>query len=146
MSDKLILFDDEKIIYQWKNPSSKTDRIRHNEAEEYAVVERKEASSGICIYAKFNDEWSPNPWSARALVRQILAENKRLRNILDQTIETFGGEPVQGAGQWETGLFCGLEDRNITDRYDACRYGYDKALDKVQEWIIDEIEDSLKQE
>lgn len=89
MSKQLIVLDDEKIIYQWKNPSSRTDRIKHNEAKEYAVVEIKEASSGICIYAKFNDDWSPNPWSARALVRQILAQNKRLRETLELAKKRF---------------------------------------------------------
>lgn len=33
---------------------------------------------------------------------------------------------------------CGLEDRGITDRYEACRYGFDKAIDQVAE-IIDGI-------
>ena len=29
------------------------------------------------------------------------------------------------------GMGCGLEDRNITDRYEAMRYGWDEALDAV---------------
>lgn len=71
-------------------------------------------------------------------------ENKRLKSTIEQAIETMGGEPVQGNGEWETGMFCGLEDRAIQDRYIACRYGYDSALEKVQEWIIDEFEQALK--
>lgn len=38
----------------------------------------------------------------------------------------------------ELGMGCGLEDRNITDRYEAMRYGWDKALDRVAE-IIDDL-------
>lgn len=30
----------------------------------------------------------------------------------------------------EQGMGCGLEDRGITDRYEACRYGYQEALDQ----------------
>lgn len=30
----------------------------------------------------------------------------------------------------EQGMGCGLEDRGITDRYEAMRYGYDEALDQ----------------
>lgn len=29
------------------------------------------------------------------------------------------------------GMGCGLEDRNITDRYEAMRYGFDEALDQM---------------
>lgn len=33
----------------------------------------------------------------------------------------------------EQGMGCGLEDRNITDRYDAMYHGWDRALDKCAE-------------
>ena len=59
-------------------------------------------------------------------------------------VNRMDDSPVQACGEWQTGLFCGLEDRNITDRYDACMYGYDKALERVQEWIIDEIEAAIE--
>ena len=35
----------------------------------------------------------------------------------------------------ERGMGCGLEDRGITDRYDAMRYGWDEAIDAVAERI-----------
>lgn len=35
---------------------------------------------------------------------------------------------------WQ-GMGCGLEDRNITDRYEAMRYGWEAALDRVAEDI-----------
>ena len=34
------------------------------------------------------------------------------------------------------GMGCGLEDKNITDRYEAMRYGWDNALDRFAE-ILD---------
>lgn len=36
------------------------------------------------------------------------------------------------------GMGCGLEDRNITDRYEAMRYGFDEAVDQMVH-IIDGI-------
>lgn len=36
------------------------------------------------------------------------------------------------------GMGCGLEDRNITDRYEAMRYGFDEALDQMAT-ILDSI-------
>ncbi|MGH8422029.1 MAG: Lar family restriction alleviation protein [Pseudomonas fluorescens] len=35
----------------------------------------------------------------------------------------------------EQGMGCGLEDRGITDRYEACRYGFDEALDQFAQMI-----------
>jgi hypothetical protein len=35
----------------------------------------------------------------------------------------------------EQGMGCGLEDRGITDRYEAMRYGWDEALDKAVESV-----------
>ena len=31
------------------------------------------------------------------------------------------------------GMGCGIEDRGITDRYEACEYGWDEALDRAYE-------------
>ena len=61
----------------------------------------------------------------------------------ENAIKQMQDKPVQAQGEWEQGLMCGLEDMSIDDRHMACRHGYDKALDKVQEWIIDEIEAAL---
>jgi hypothetical protein len=44
-------------------------------------------------------------------------------------------EPVAWEMDWPEysydGMGCGLEDRNITDRYDAMKYGWDEALEHV---------------
>lgn len=47
------------------------------------------------------------------------------------------GEPVEFdyPDFHEQGMGCGLEDRNITDRYEAMRYGWDEALERVAENI-----------
>lgn len=34
---------------------------------------------------------------------------------------------------------CGLEDRNITDRYDAMRYGWDEAIELCAERLPEEL-------
>lgn len=35
----------------------------------------------------------------------------------------------------QSAMGCGLEDRGITDRYDAMRYGWDEAIDRVAERV-----------
>ncbi len=46
-------------------------------------------------------------------------------------------------GDYQTGLFCGLKDRDITDRYDACMYGFNKAVERVLEWAQGIVEESI---
>lgn len=73
-----------KVLYHWKNPALRQDRCINNEAKEFIVEECKEASSGVVIWGKFNGEWSCNPWSCRALIRQLTEENKKLQTKLDR--------------------------------------------------------------
>ena len=35
----------------------------------------------------------------------------------------------------QAGLFCGVEDRDLRDRYDGARYGYEDALERCEEFI-----------
>ena len=44
---------------------------------------------------------------------------------------------------YQQGLFCGLEDRDITDRYDACMYGFEKAVERVTEWAQGMVEAAI---
>lgn len=37
------------------------------------------------------------------------------------------------------GMGCGLEDRGITNRYEAMRYGWDQAIDRVAEMLPDPL-------
>ena len=37
----------------------------------------------------------------------------------------------------ESAMGCGLEDRNITDRYEAMQYGWDEAISRVSECLPD---------
>lgn len=60
-----------------------------------------------------------------------------------KALENMKLPAVECSGDWQTGMFCGLEDRNITDRYEACMFGYEKALEKVEEWILSNIEQAI---
>lgn len=40
---------------------------------------------------------------------------------------------------YSEGMGCGLEDRNITDRYEAMLYGWECALDAVSETLPEKI-------
>lgn len=39
--------------------------------------------------------------------------------------------PPEPAGEYYTGLHCGIEDRDIYDRYEAANYGWESAFEYV---------------
>lgn len=43
-------------------------------------------------------------------------------------------------GEYYTGLACGIEDRDITDRYEAAEHGWNKAFDYIDSIIGPAIE------
>ncbi|WP_374503033.1 hypothetical protein [Zoogloea sp.] len=69
---------------------------------------------------------------------ELIAERDALSAKL---AELEGQEPVEI--DWpeyhHEGMGCGLEDRDITDRYEAMRHGWDCALDRVAEVMPDKI-------
>ncbi len=40
----------------------------------------------------------------------------------------------------EQSMGCGLEDQGIIDRYEACRYGYEQALEDVNNNVVKDLE------
>ena len=59
-----------------------------------------------------------------------------LVGALKDALKDMESDAVQCNGEWQQGLFCGLEDVGTTDRYEACMHGYEAALSKVQEWVL----------
>lgn len=43
------------------------------------------------------------------------------------------------------GMGCGLEDRGITDRYEAMQYGWDEAIERCASEVIDPIFEHIEQ-
>ncbi|ENR4937125.1 hypothetical protein ACEVQM_005042 [Klebsiella pneumoniae] len=62
---------------------------------------------------------------------QLAAENVALKQIID-SVTNLDNEPQYH----DEGMGCGLEDRGITDRYDACRYGWDEAMERIYGEVI----------
>jgi hypothetical protein len=54
-------------------------------------------------------------------------ESLRLRAALEQARAALNGEPEYH----HQGMGCGLEDRNISDRYDAMAHGWECAIERV---------------
>ncbi|HDZ0424347.1 hypothetical protein [Klebsiella pneumoniae] len=62
---------------------------------------------------------------------QLAAENVAMKQIID-SVTNLDNEPQYH----DEGMGCGLEDRGITDRYDACRYGWDEAMERIYGEVI----------
>ncbi len=43
----------------------------------------------------------------------------------------------------EAGMGCGIEDRGITDRYEACKHGYESAVEDCDNDVISPLKDKL---
>jgi hypothetical protein len=43
----------------------------------------------------------------------------------------------------DEGMGCGLEDRNITDRYEAMAFGWEQAMGRVESEIISHTQEIL---
>ncbi|HBY6896443.1 TPA: hypothetical protein MI535_01910 [Klebsiella pneumoniae] len=63
--------------------------------------------------------------------QQLAAENVEMKQIID-SVTNLDDEPQYH----DEGMGCGLEDRGITDRYDACRYGWDEAMERIYGEVI----------
>ncbi len=61
----------------------------------------------------------------------LALENVAMKQIVD-TVTNLDNEPQYH----DEGMGCGLEDRGITDRYDACRYGWDEAMERIYGEVI----------
>ncbi|MEI2304625.1 hypothetical protein PU690_16985 [Klebsiella pneumoniae] len=78
-------------------------------------------------------------WKGRSVEMDKLAaenvalalENVAMKQIVD-SVTNLDNEPQYHA----EGMGCGLEDRGITDRYDACRYGWDEAMERIYGDVI----------
>lgn len=57
-------------------------------------------------------------------ITALEADNARLRAVIDE----MATDP---AGEYYTGLRCGIEDRNITCRYEAAEYGWQEAFEYI---------------
>ena len=83
---------------------------------------------------------------AIAVVEKALMQEQEPTNIErhEANIQKFLGapqqpeqEPVAFEMDWPDyhaeAMGCGLEDRNITDRYEAMQYGWDEAIERIAE-------------
>ena len=67
---------------------------------------------------------------------KLIAAAPELLAALQAILKGPIDEPqIDLSGEYETGLFCGLEDRDLqADAYGACRYGFEAGVERALEW------------
>lgn len=78
-------------------------------AQEYAVCADPNANAGLIVYGKYNDNWRPNPWSTRFLIRILLEKigitivdgQVNVRPIPNTTIIPAYGDRKQYVIYWD---------------------------------------------
>lgn len=68
------------IIYRFTPKPNDNITGEDDIADEYVVEQNDDAYAGLVIYGKYQGRWVTNP-SARAVVRQLLIESKRLVGV-----------------------------------------------------------------
>ncbi|ENA3458124.1 hypothetical protein ABGN33_000028 [Yersinia enterocolitica] len=64
-------------------------------------------------------------------IEQLAGENAVMKQVID-SVTDLDNEPKYHS----EGMGCGLEDRGITDRYDAMQHGWDCAMERVYGEVI----------
>ena len=80
----------------------------------------------------------------QARIDRLEGEKRELVEGMKEAVREMQNDAILCRNDWRTGMFCGLEDRQITDRYNAADYGVEHTLEKVQERIIGPIEALIK--
>jgi len=78
-----------------------------------------------------------------ATIARLEAENERMREAISGALGSLDGEPEYH----DQGMGCGLEDRNIIDRYEAMQHGWECAMERVYSenvsWAKDQLSSAL---
>lgn len=70
-------------------------------------------------------------------------ENARLREALQRIANCTDAPDIDPVGEIRVGLHCGVEDRNLADRYEGADYGYSCGVERTLEWASNEAKHAL---
>jgi hypothetical protein len=93
-----------------------------------------------------------NAWKAKALAQEDYSgryfDMKAKAERYEKALSEWGEfrEEFKRIQYHRDGMGCGLEDGYITDKYVACEYGWDRALDKVAELMPEALSTAALQE
>ena len=88
--------------------------------------------------AKKPTEVSNGPSDSKAMLGIALVALRRIAECTD-------APDIDADGDWQRGLYCGVEDRDCRNRYDGADYGHAVGVEKGLEWARNEAKHALEQ-
>lgn len=77
----------------------------------------------------------------RSIVHERLGRD--LRAALTRIVECEDAPDIDIGGEARLGLHCGVEDRNLRDRYEGADYGYAQGVERALRWAVNEVQSIL---
>lgn len=62
---------------------------------------------------------------------------------LHRIVEGADSPSISPTGGEEFGLYCGVEDRMCSDRYEGANVGYETGAERMLEWAVNEAKEGL---
>lgn len=79
------------------------------------------------------------------MMHEAADEIERLRAALYRISKCEDAPEIDATGEWQFGLYCGVEDRFCRDRYDGADFGHVVGVEKALEWAMSEAKAALEQ-
>ena len=73
----------------------------------------------------------------------VRSELRKALAALHRIAECKDAPAIDPTGECETGLHCGVEDRDCRDRYEGANYGYAQGTERALEWAVNEAKHAL---
>jgi len=100
------------------------------------LIERQESFQAQLI--RIEDTW-------REKLKEQAEQIAALRSALDRIHSCADSPDIDVSGEYQTGLHCGVEDRDCQDRYQGADYGWSQGVERTLEWAQNEAAFALKQ-
>lgn len=76
--------------------------------------------------------------------RGDMDEVARLRAALERITKCEGAPDIDATGECQTGLHCGVEDRDCQNAYQGADFGHAVGVEKALEWASNEAKHALE--
>jgi len=117
-----------------------------------AINAKWETGEEIQVALAWGTRWSQPDGGKNKRMREESKANVRLIAAAPELLEVCKAieagpdnncAEIHLTDNYQQGLFCGLEDMDITDRYNACMYGFNKAVERVVAWAQGMVEAAI---
>jgi hypothetical protein len=126
----------ETLRAQLKSASINEDGYKEHIADLEKRLARTEADLDLTITAR--DAFAAETCELEAQLAEKDAMLGKCVEALTRIAGCVNAPDIDATGDWQKGLYCGVEDRNCRDRYDGADFGHVVGVEKALEWSSNE--------